>query len=119
MSALDHIFSADGRIFPARTLYFRPKTVYFPPGPYILPRPNIFKDRIFYFSGSQSRTRADQMTDSDWIRIDSNRSFNFHDFIYSLKHGKEKYYYICSSKISKYSSLMDSSKSGVSVQFES
>ena len=50
-SADDRIFSADDRIFSARTVYFRPKTVYFQPGPYILPRPYIFKDRIFYFSG--------------------------------------------------------------------
>ena len=37
--------------FPLMTVYFELKTVYFPPGPYISPRPYIFKDRIFYFSG--------------------------------------------------------------------
>ena len=42
--------SALDRIFSARIVYFRPKTIYFPPGPDILPRPYIFKDRIFYFS---------------------------------------------------------------------
>ena len=31
------------------TVYFRPNTVYSSPGPYILPRPYIFKDRIFYY----------------------------------------------------------------------
>ena len=31
------------------TVYFKLKTVYFPPGPYISPRPYIFKDRIFYY----------------------------------------------------------------------
>ena len=33
------------------TVYFQLKTIYIPPGPYISPRPYIFKDRIFYFSG--------------------------------------------------------------------
>ena len=35
------------------TVYFKPMAVYYPLGskPYILQRPYIFKDRIFYFAG--------------------------------------------------------------------
>ena len=49
--ALDRIFFVDDRIFSAKDRIFLARTVYFSLGPYILPGPYIFKDRIFYFSG--------------------------------------------------------------------